>query len=229
MVKRMALTIVLVVCIAFPAMAEPSKEDKALLKKCIQAYTNLSKVSKEAGYLLLDVRKGKKADVKQYKGLKKSVKQWSNAVPDRCKDIDDLLAGKKKAGGVDEKGVMGCYREYEKNEDGCVQVYAKKMKKHEKNKKGQLKALDNLKQCVRAGQKPLRSCVLSKAGGKKKAVKALNTEFKDIHMGYEKCWNACWEKNMKEANMTEICDNKCQKESDRKELRAIKAFLKEAQ
>jgi isopropylmalate/homocitrate/citramalate synthase len=210
------------------AAAGPDKEQAAALRSCIEATANLSKVSKEAADLLMEARKGGKADAKKYQGIMKAVENWMSKVPERCKGMEPLLADLKQSG-VDQKAILKCYDAYEKVEDKCVATAKKNLsgKKVQSDQKAQKKIIGALHQCVAKGQKPLATCIGKNSTGNKKAVASLNTRFDEIKNQYEKCWNACWEKNMKEADMTTICDNECQKESDHLELGALKDFIKE--
>ena len=210
------------------APAGPDKAQMAALRSCAEATANLSKVSKEAADIVMEARKGGKANDKEYRGVMKAVENWMSKVPDRCKGMEDLLAALKQ-GGADRDAILKCYNEYEKAEDKCVKTAEKKLKskKVKSDHKAERAIIDDLNKCVADSQKPLASCIQKNSTGNKKEVSALNARFDDIKGQYERCWQNCWEKNMNEDDMVGICDNKCQKETDRLELGAIKTFIKE--
>ena len=226
MILRAALTMVILISFVYPAWAGPTKKEMDTLKRCIQAQTNLSKVSREAAQVLLEARKGGKPDIGKYRGLSKSVKKWMDALPARCADMDDLLAGLKQSG--DSKAaIMKCYKAYEKKEARCISAAKKKIKKQSGDQKAQMKTIAALNSCISTNNKPLKKCIANNSGGNKEALATFNGKLEKISGRYEACWSDCAFKNSRESDMTDICDKKCQNKADREEMGAIKGLIKD--
>lgn len=226
MILRAVVTMIIVFSFVYPAWAGPTKKEMTALKKCIQAQTNLSKVSREAAQVLLEARKGGEPDIGKYKGLSKSVKKWMDAVPVRCAEMDDLLAGLKQ-GGDSKAAIMKCYKAYENKETRCINAAKKKIKKQARDQKAQMKTIAAMNSCISTNNKPLKKCIADNSGGNKEALATFNSKLEKISERYEECWSDCASKNSRESDMIDICDKKCQKKADREEMGAINGLIKD--